>query len=333
MRTCVSINFWIEAQVALHYCQPDILQQGKWFSFSIVIFGISQFLNQMKLQFKKTLNFLPKNLILTNILLVFNLCAYAQMDTVFSNNQKIPCSVKEVTPDAVKYTFPGEDIINTVYKNTVQKIVFKNGRIQTFAEATSYKLVQNVRDYNNVTITSVENEVKGLYKLNDVSSKSKGTTVYSSQERVKDRAYRKIKIQAAMFGGNIVLLTNQRTEGNKYGGYFSSSSTAETNLTGIAYSNILPDYENFKRIVGNNTSFMAIKRFELDASGSDVSEADVKKAFSITKITNENGIILIEGVLKTEDNVHVFQLASFTNDTFSIAYKYKGDAYNFIIKI
>src|ERR1700761_4316980 len=89
---------------------------------------------------------------------------YAQMDAVVLNNQRIACSVKEVTPDAIKYTFPGEDVINSVYKNTVQKIIFKSGRVQTFAEATSYKEVNNVMDYDKVTITSVESEVKGLFK-------------------------------------------------------------------------------------------------------------------------------------------------------------------------
>jgi hypothetical protein len=240
-------------------------------------------------------NLLKKTSLLIAFFLTYSLTSYAQMDTVISNNQKIACTIKEVTPDAVKYTFPGEDVINTVYKNTIQQIIYKSGRIQTFAESTSFKTVQSVMDYNNVTTTMVESEVKGLFKLIDVSSKSKGTTVYSSQERVKDRAYRKIKIQAAMFGANIVLLTNQRTEGNKYGGYFSSSSTAETNLTGIAYSNILPNYEKFKQLIGGTTTFIAIKKFELGASDSDVSQDDVKKLFVITKVTNESGIILLEG--------------------------------------
>jgi len=147
------------------------------------------------------------------LLLLFSILrSYAQTDTIMINNQKIACSVKEITPDAVKYTYPNEDLINTVYKNTVQKIIFKSGRMQTFAEATSYKTINSVSDYNSVTITSVESEVRGLFKIADVSSKAKGTTVYSNQERVKDRAYRKMKIQAAMFGANVVYLTNQRTE-------------------------------------------------------------------------------------------------------------------------
>ena len=257
----------------------------------------------------------------------------AQTDTIYVNNQKISCSVKEIAPDAVKYTFPGEEVVNSVYKNTVQKIVFKSGRIQTFAESTSYKPVNNVMDFEKVTVTSVESEVKGLYKLADVSSKAKGTTVYSSQERVKDRADRKIKIQAAMFGANIIFISNQRTEGNKYGTYFTSGSTSETNLTGIAYSNILPDIAQFKKLVGAKTDFIATQKFELGASDSDVSQDNINKPFKIFNILNDNGIITIEGQLKGENNVNSFQLANFNESSFSIAYKYKGTAYNIVVKL
>jgi hypothetical protein len=260
-------------------------------------------------------------------------CSYAQMDTVFVNNQKIVCSVKEITPEAIKYSFPGEDLVNSVYKNTVQKIVFKSGRVQTFAESTSFKVITGVMDYDKVTVTSVESEVKGLFKLSDVSSKAKGTTVYSNQERVKDRAYRKIKIQAAMFGGNIIYLTNQRTDGNKYGSYFSSGSASETNLTGVAYSNTLPDFDKFKQLIGSRTQFIAIFRYELGASDSDVSQDVVSKPFEIRNISNDNGIITIDANLKGESDVNNFQLISFTDQTFSIAYKYKGTAYNYTITL
>lgn len=259
--------------------------------------------------------------------------SYAQTDTIIINNQKIACSVKEITPDAVKYTFPSEDLINTVYKNTVQKIIFKSGRIQTFAEATSYKSINGVMDFDKVTITSVESEVRGLYKIGDVSSKAKGTTVYSNQERVKDRAYRKMKIQAAMFGANVVYLTNQRTESNKYGSYYTSGSTAETNLTGIAYSNALPDFDQFKTLIGNHTTLLAVQKFELGASDSDVSQDNISKALVIGNILNENGIVYIEGNLQGQKNVNRFQLVSFNDKNFSIAFKEKGTAYNFVISL
>jgi hypothetical protein len=258
---------------------------------------------------------------------------FAQVDTILINNQKIACSIKEVTPDAVRYTYTGEDVVNSVFKNSVQKIIFKSGRVQTFSEATSYKSVMDVMDFENVSVTTLESEVKGLYKLSDVSSKAKGVTVFSSQERVKDRAYRKMKIQAAMFGGNVILLTNQRTEGNKFGGYWQSGSTAETNLTGIAYSNTLPEFDKFKSMIGTMTSFTATKRYELGASYSDVSQDQVDKPFIINDIINENGLIYVKGKLKGENNVDRFQVANFNAHSFSIAYKYKGTAYNFTIKM
>jgi len=274
-----------------------------------------------------------KSIIAFIFILISAQVSKAQVDTVVSNNQKIACNVKEVTPDAVKYTFPGEDVVNSVYKNTVQKIIFKSGRIQTFAEATSYKTVSSVMDNDKVAITAVESEIQGLFKLGDVSSKAKGTTVYSSQERVKDRAYHKLKIQAAMFGANVVYLTNQRTEGNKYGSYFQSSSTTETNLTGIAYSNVLPSLEGFKKLIGSKTDFVAIKKFELGASDSDVSEDDINKPFSISNVTSLGGIIVVEGKLKGEDNHFSFQLANFDSNSFSVAYKNKGTAYNIIVRV
>lgn len=272
------------------------------------------------------------SLVLFSILsLSFN-PTYAQTDTVVINNQKIACSVKEITPDAVKFAYPNEDLVNTVYKNTVQKIIFKSGRTQTFTESTFYKTINSVSDYNNVTITSVESEVRGLFKIADVSSKAKGTTVYSSQERVKDRAYRKMKIQAAMFGANVVYLTNQRTEGNKYGSYLTSGSTAETNLTGVAYSNASPDFEQFKKLIGTRTALPAIEEFKLGASDSDVSQSNIDKTFIISNIQNESGIVYIEGTLEGEKN-NRYQLANFTNDSFSIAYKEKGRAYNYVVRL
>lgn len=65
------------------------------------------------------------------ILLSANLC-FAQRDTIFLNNETIVCSIKEITEDAVRYTYPDEDLVNSIYKNSVQKIVLKSGRTQIF---------------------------------------------------------------------------------------------------------------------------------------------------------------------------------------------------------
>lgn len=271
--------------------------------------------------------------ILTGIAILVTTLCFGQTDTIFSNNEKIACSVKEITPDAVKYTFPNEDMINSVYKNSVQKIVFKSGRVQTFAEATSFKKINGVDDFENVTITRVESEVKGLFKLGDVSSKAKGTTTLSNQERVKERAYRKLKIGAAMMGANIVYLTDQRTEGNKMGTQFQAGSAAETNLTGVAYTNQLPGYDEFTKLINEKKMFLAGEEASMWSSGSDISKKIIGSKFTIESISNENGIITIKGNLQNEAKYHSFKVVSFNAEYFNIYYEDKSTAYNIKVNL
>lgn len=274
-----------------------------------------------------------KNYCLATCFFFISLVSFSQTDTIYSNNEKISCSVKEILPDAVKYAFPGEDLINTIYKNTVQKIVFKSGRVQTFSESTSYKKVQSVFDYENVTVTQVESEIKGLYKAGDVSSKAKGTTTLSNQERVKERAYRKLKIQAAMLGSNIVYLTDQRTEGNKAGSYYQAGSSAETNLTGIAYTNTLPSYQEFLNIINNRKNFTTLKEISLWSSSSDFSEKNYNTQFTIFNINNENGLIQFDGQIDGVSKYKKFRVVNFSKDSFTLFYEDKSTVYNVIIRL
>lgn len=274
-----------------------------------------------------------KKQILTSVAIMLTALCFGQTDTIFLNNEKIACSVKEITPDAVKYAYPGEDLINSVYKNSIQKIVFKSGRVQTFAEATSFKKISGVDDFENVTITQVESEVKGLFKVGDVSSKAKGTTTLSNQERVKERAYRKLKIGAAMMGANIVYLTNQRTEGNKMGGYYQSGSSAETNLSGVAYTNQLPSFDDFNAILGGKRNFYTTELAKMWSSASDMTKTPSQKIFRINSITNENGIIMIDGNLEEVSKYKKFRVVSFDKEYFNVYYEDKSTSYNIKIKI
>jgi hypothetical protein len=275
---------------------------------------------------------MKKSIIISISVAVAALCN-GQSDTIVSNNEKIPCTVKEITPDAVKYSFVGEDLINTLYKNVVQKIVFKNGRTQTFSEATAFKKVVDVRDYENVTITQVESEIKGLFKLGDASAKAKGTTTLSNQERVKERAYRKFKIQAAMQGGNSIYLTNQRTTGNLQGGWYQASTSSEASLTGVVYSNELPNYDSFKKLIADKTKFNATYEYTLFSCFSDLTKCAIHKQFTVFTLKNENGLIMIEGKLDGESKYTRFRVVSYSKESFTIFYEDKDAQYNIIIKL
>jgi hypothetical protein len=256
--------------------------------------------------------------------------AYSQQDTIVTNNEEIICSVKEITSDAVKFTYPGEDLINTIYKNTIEMIIFKSGRVQKFAEATSFKTVKGPEDFENVSIAKVESEVRGLFKLADVSSKAKGTTTLSNIERVKERAYRKLKIEAAMQGANVVFLTQQETTGNQMGTRYQAGKSTETNLDGVAYANKIPKFDDFNAMIGGKSQFNIITRMKLWSSGSDMETDPLAGVFTITNVTNENGLIMIEGN-NPKIRETIFRVVYFNDTRFVLVYEDKSSIYNIVL--
>jgi hypothetical protein len=238
---------------------------------------------------------------------------FSQYDTIYSNGERTACNVKEVTSDAVKFSYPNEDLINSVYKNTIQKIVFKSGRVEVFAEATSLRTVNSVDDYNNVSLSHVASEVQGLYKIGDVGAKARGTTIYANMEKVKERGIQKMKIQAAMMGGNVVYITQEATSNNFYG-----AATA-TNMAGVAYSNMLPNYDNFVSLL-NNKMKLLLKYFQVDRLSTD--DYDVVKfadsgSITINRVYNDNGFIMIDANVQNFDN-KIFKVTYYSNEGFTL---------------
>ena len=275
---------------------------------------------------------MKKNFVLLFVLVLSAISSYAQMDTIFTNNEKIVCTIKEVTPDAVKFVYPGEDLINSVYKNTIEKIVFKSGRVQTFAEATSYKTVHGADDYDNVTLTAVESEIKGLYKLGDVSSKAKGTTTLSSMEKVKERAVYKLKIVAAMMGANIVYVSENVTTGNIQGTKYTSGKSTETVMAGIAYSNKLPNYDDFNSLLNGRTQFECTEIDELSQRGSDMDKRNCSKTVRINRVYNESGLIMMKADISGSD-YETFRVIYFDQHQFTLVVKDGERIYNYKIKL
>ncbi|HTB32836.1 MAG TPA: hypothetical protein VK808_12465 [Bacteroidia bacterium] len=260
-----------------------------------------------------------KKLSLLSICFVASLSAFSQSqyDTIYSNNEAFACSVKEVTPDAVKFAYPNEDMLNSVYKNTVQKIVFKSGRIQVFAEATYFKSVNNVDDYNNVSFSHVLTEVQGLYKIGEVGSKARGTTALSNMEKVKERAEFKVKIQAAMMGANVVYLTQFGTSQGQVGNQYTPGHATATNISGIAYCNKLPSFDAFSNLMNSKMQFKFrdYKVDKLSNSDYDYTTYPDSGQVIINKITNDNGFIMVDAQVDAFEN-KTFKVINFNNDEF-----------------
>lgn len=254
-------------------------------------------------------------------------------DSIFTKEGLILAEVKEVTPELVKFNYPAETVINSMYRNTIEKIVFKSGRVQIFKESLALGEINSAFDFEKVSITHVESEIKGLYKLDEVFSKAVGTTTLSNITTVKERAFRKLKIQAALLGGNVVFMIDQNTVGNQYGGYYQSGKATETILTGIVYSNSIPKTEDLMALLNKQKTFKVISSYYAGNNSTDVEGSSyVPDTFTAENFYTENGFVYING--QTEGNKNtVFKVVSFKNNQMILYWKDKKNAYNLTLEL
>lgn len=247
--------------------------------------------------------------------------ASAQIDTIFTNEKTIPCNIAEVTETGVKFRYPGEEHINALTLNVIRKIKFKSGREQDFVGVTSFKDIKSPTEWDNVSISNVESETRGLYKICDVSSKAKGTTEFSNQERVKRRAIDKIKMQAAIMGANVVYMVQMRSEGNKVDMWSGMSNSSETSLSGVGYSTKLLKFTDFEKFVTGVKKLHATEKIWLaNSDASFNSKALNNVMLNIDKVSEENGMIFIIGDIDSEKN-NKFRVTYCDGTSFYIAYQ------------
>lgn len=254
-----------------------------------------------------------------------------QLDSIFTSNGNIAVNIKEITEDAIKFTYQGEDLVNSIYKNTVSRIKHKSGRVEEFNENSSFKIIKGGDDWEKVSISRIESEFKGLFKLEEVTSKATGATAFSNVNTVKDRAYKKLKIEAAMLGGNIIYILEQQTQGVSH--YYGGSNPARTNLSGVAYSNVRPDINEFKKIINIKNEFEYLERQYLGNNSTDLENNSFlnQKIIKIIDIRNENGFIMAKTNLMGEDTEE-YRVTYFDDQKIILMYRDKHKIYNFILK-
>jgi len=281
------------------------------------------------------------------LLFFIPLFSFSQYDTIYSTTGKIIGSVKEIGENSVKYSYPNEDLLNNMNKNVIKKIVFKSGRVQTFSNMSGYKTIKSGLDYENVSISQVFEEVKGLYKIGEAGAKAKGTTELSSIEKVKERAIRKMKITAAMQGANVVYQTQINTTDNIPGEKGSNGTTTkaaqptQTTVSGIAYSSELPSFEEFKQVIGNRKLFSVIELYEFENvfnildpfnTNTDIKVKTINRSMELNSLGEESGFIYIQAKLEKESN-NKFRVIFFNNEEFTIEYKTDKGIYNYRVRI
>lgn len=250
------------------------------------------------------------------------------LDSIFTSEKLIIAKVKSVEPDVVTFTFPNEEVVTSIYKNTVRKIRFASGRTQIFTEALALKEIESGFDFDQVSITRLESETKGLIKLDEIFTKAVGTTVFSNITTVKERAFRKMKIQAAMSGGNLVYMLDQSTVGNQAGSAFQAGKATETILSGIVYTNNLPKIDYVKEVIKDNKFFQSFKITLIGRNSTDIEELDMSlSTIYIENIYEESGLVYVKAKVQRYSN-EIFRVVFVENDVVTLMWKDGNKIYN-----
>jgi hypothetical protein len=256
--------------------------------------------------------------------------AESPYDSIFTSRGKMAVNIKEITDDAVKFSYPGEELTNSVHKNTVYKIRLKSGRVEQFADMASMAVVRSGEDWEKVTVTLLENDLKGLVKLETISTKATGTTAFASAEAVRERAYKKLRIQTAMLGGNTVFVS-EKSKGTS-GGSLMGPSTKSTALDGIAFAFAKPDFAEFKKILDGKTEFKYLLQQSLGGGTSELSIDNVvdQPTVKLTDAKTLNGFIVLKANIKGEERTE-FRVIFFDDKTIVLMYRDKNKIFNEVL--
>jgi hypothetical protein len=150
-----------------------------------------------------------------------SLSAYGQeaLDTIFKIEGKVmPVDVLKVTSQYVSFLVPGSDVNYTMERKEIQRIVYKNGRVEEFNKPV-FELVDDY-SWEAVWLTEDKKEVSELYRRGKASAESPASS--RSPKAAKKNAVIRLQKKAAAMKGTVVLVTKKQTIGGygEYPGYY-----------------------------------------------------------------------------------------------------------------
>lgn len=251
-------------------------------------------------------------------------------DTIVTMRGKIVGHVKEITPELVAYTNPNESVIYKIERGAVSKIVFANGREEKFADMKILAKINGAYDWPLVDVATTEYETKGLYKIDLISTKATGTTVYSSVTKVQDRAFSKLKMAAAIMGGNLVYIKNEALEGNIRSELGSRTSRAQ--LLGTAYCSELLDENKFKATINKGNQYTLVSKLGLRNNDADIHTFEtLNEDVEIKAVQVDRGFIYLTLSIDGKQSKLLYRVVSFSDSRIMVAYREGTAYYNMVL--
>ena len=159
--------------------------------------------------------------------ILFGFSVIAQDKIIMRGGETLNVKITKNSPELVEFTYANETLVNTEYKNSIEKIIFASGREEICSEKNQLEKINGASDWEKVVITYTESDIKGLKKVGQITKTSAWGGAMASGLGYKD-ALKKMKKEAAKQKASIIWLTDKPNEQTtRYG--------AGVKLTGIAY--------------------------------------------------------------------------------------------------
>ena len=96
-----------------------------------------------------------------------------KLDSVFYNNGKVEAvNVTKNLSDKIEFSYPGETLINEVYKNQLLCIKYKSGRVEKYEQSFFVPIISSSDQWEQVVLTIDEDDLKGRVKAGTIKVKS-----------------------------------------------------------------------------------------------------------------------------------------------------------------
>ena len=162
--------------------------------------------------------------------------AQEQLDSVFFRNGNAHAvNVIRSNNESIEYMYPNETVIIETYKTQLLRVKYRSGRVEECSELLKIKRITNFSDWENVVVTYLADDTKGLEKVSEISYVSGWGGAWAAGMGY-NKAIQGLQKKAAKLGCGLILIHGSPNMTNtKFG--------AGTRVNASAYK--IPDaYEN-----------------------------------------------------------------------------------------
>lgn len=136
------------------------------------------------------------------LLMVFLTPVFGQDTLYMRYGDEVIAHVVELTPDLVKYRMIERDVVVSISKNAIDKVIFADGTEQVISNLPK---ITGKYAWKKVVLTRNPNDVLGLEKVKEIRGKS-GWGGFAAKKLGKNGATRSLQKRAAKLGCAIVLV-------------------------------------------------------------------------------------------------------------------------------